>query len=146
MPAGSLPMNKRMLKIPDVEKKINDRMEDLVDAMLDLALGHYKMISKFNPETGDVEQKVYVIEPDYKALAFLIENVMGKVPQRVEMTGDGGGPIKVIPWMTMAEAIRTGMMPQLQAGEDEETSDPDSDAIPGEFTHVIEEVTSGNEN
>ena len=107
------------MQIPDVEEKIKARLDELLSAMLDLALGHYKQISKYDKEAGEVQTKIYTTDPDFKALAFLIENVIGKVPQRLEMTGDGGGPIRVIPWMTTAEATRMGLIENkmLEAGD-----------------------------
>jgi len=121
MPSRKKPVLSKaaLLQIPDVEEKIKARLDELLSAMLDLALGHYKQISKYDKEAGEVQTKIYTTDPDFKALAFLIENVIGKVPQRLEMTGDGGGPIRVIPWMTTAEATRMGLIENkmLEAGD-----------------------------
>lgn len=117
-----------LMKIPDVEERINERLDELLVAMMDLALGHKVQVNKFNKETGEMETRIYSQPPDYKALSFLIENVIGKVPQRVEMTGAGGGAIQVIPYMTMAEAVKAGLRPQLTAPEED-----DPDIIEGEL-------------
>lgn len=47
---------------------------------------------------GDGETVVYAVSPDRQALQYLIERGMGKVPQRVELTGDEGGPMEILPW------------------------------------------------
>ncbi len=116
---------KALLKIPDIEQKILGRMDDLLQAMLDRALGHYVVIHKFNKETGEVETRIYLEPPDVRAATFLIENVIGKVPQRIEMSGPDGGPVRVIPWMTLEEAEKLGLRTQITA--------PDApDALPPE--------------
>ncbi len=151
MPAktAKILLSKRaLLKIPDIEKKIGERMDDLLEAMLDLALGHYSVSHKFNTETGQIEAKIYTVDPDYKALAFLMENFMGKTPQRLEITGDGGGPIKIIPYMTMGEAQR---MKLIEAPEDEDDADTDEEeSIAAEFTDItaalnVEDIAGGPE-
>ncbi len=47
---------------------------------------------------ADGETVVYAVGPDRQALQYLIERGMGKVPQRVELTGDEGGPMEILPW------------------------------------------------
>lgn len=143
---SSAPFPKRLLKQPDVLKKIEARSDDLLSALIDLALGHYVTIAKFNRLTGQVETRVYAQPPDYKALAFLMENVIGKVPNRLEITGEDGGPVKIVPYMSMPEAIRVGIIEsaqreqkQLGAGEDE---DEDEDAIEAEEAEY-EELPAG---
>jgi len=126
-----------LMKIPDAEARILARLDDLLTAMLDLALGHFVMIPKFNKETGEVETRVYEREPDAKAAMFLIENVIGKVPQRLEMTGKDGGPVKVIPWMSMDEAVKIGLMPSLVEQPDDDDDDAaDDGATEGEYHDV----------
>lgn len=131
-----------LMKIPDAEARILLRLDDLLTAMLDLALGHFVYIPRFNKETGEVETRVYEREPDAKAAMFLIENVIGKTPQRIEMTGKDGGPVKVIPWMSMDEAVKIGLLPSLTATDDanedeDETDSHQDDVLDGEF-HVAE--------
>lgn len=48
---------------------------------------------------------VYKLQPDLKALAYLIDRAMGKAPQRYEITGEEGGPVQVIPWMPAGATI-----------------------------------------
>ncbi len=59
--------------IQQAEKRIADRLPELIDGIFDLARGG-----------------------DYKATAYLIDRVMGKPMQAVEQTGPGGGPLRVI--------------------------------------------------
>lgn len=130
---------KKLLKTPEVLKRIEQRSDDLLKAMIDLALGHYVTIAKFNKLTGEVETRVYEQPPDYKALSFLLENVIGKVPNRLEITGEGGGPVKIVPYMSMPEAMRIGIIAQaqqeqkqLEQGQQDE--DEDEDIAEAEFT------------
>ena len=114
-------------KIPGAEAKIFDNLDALLDAMLALALGHKFQTSRFDKDAGEVVTLIWDVPPDYKALAFLIENVIGRVPSRVELTGKDGGAIKVIPWMTMDEAVQMGLRPSLELTEGED------DVIEGEL-------------
>lgn len=139
------PSPKALLKIPEFEQKVQDRLDDLLKAMIDLALGHFVTVAKFNKNTGEVETRIYEQPPDYKALSFLIENVIGKVPSRLEITGAGGGPVKVVPYMTMEEAIRVGIVQramqeqkQLEAGGSDSDED-DSATVDGEYTVTDED-------
>ena len=47
---------------------------------------------------------VYRERPNLMALQYLVDRGMGKVPTRVEVTGDSGGPVAVIPWRPALEA------------------------------------------
>ena len=135
-----------LMKIADVEAKISEKLPALLDAMLDLAMGHAVQITRFDKNSGEIITQVYDQPPDYKALAFLIENVIGKVPQRVEMTGDGGGPVQVISWMHADEATKLGLRQQLLAtaaaagaGSDSASNDDDDEAIEGESREVSDD-------
>ena len=61
-----------------------------------------------DPETGEEENLgflvVYKTAPSLKALQYLSDRAMGKPPQRMELTGDGGGPMEIMPWRPMTEA------------------------------------------
>ncbi len=123
-------------KIPGAEAKIFDNLDALLDAMLALALGHKLQTSRFDKDAGEVVTVVWDVPPDYKALAFLIENVIGKVPSRVELTGKDGEAVRVIPWMTMDEAVKMGLRPSLalESGESD-----DEDVIEGELVDATPE-------
>jgi len=43
--------------------------------------------------------KIYMEPPDRQALQYLIDRGLGKIPDRVELTGEDGGPMAIIPWM-----------------------------------------------
>ena len=132
---------KALLKIPDIEQKILGRMDDLLQAMLDRALGHYVVIHKFNKDTGEVETRVYLEPPDVRAATFLIENVIGKVPQRIEMSGPDGGPVRVIPWMTLEEAEKLGLRSQITTAEPDAlpAAEEEQDVQEGEYSIVGDE-------
>lgn len=126
-----------LAKIPGAEAKIFDNLDALLDAMLALALGHKVMTSRYDKDSGDVVTTVWDVPPDYKALAFLIENVIGKVPSRVELTGKDGGAVRVIPWMTTEEAVKMGLRASIAAESEE---DDEEEPLEGEFT----QLTSGS--
>ena len=113
--SNRLPVStKRVLAtIPDAEKRIQEQLSHLLDTMFDIAYGVYYEKAQLDADSGEVVLRIYKSPPDYKALAFLLENVMGKVPQRVEMTGADGGPVKIIPWMTFTEAVKMGLQEQI---------------------------------
>ena len=64
-----------------------------------------------NAESGQEEVLgfglvVYRTAPNLAALQYLVDRGMGKVPSRIEITGDEGGAIQIIPWMpALEEAI-----------------------------------------
>lgn len=67
--------------------------------------------------------KVYMEAPNLQALTYLADRGLGKIPQRHELTGEGGGAIEVIPWAP------AGML------------DEDKNIIEGEATEVpVEEI------
>ena len=47
---------------------------------------------------------VYRQPPNLTALQYLVDRGMGKVPSRLEITGNEGGPVAVIPWRPALEA------------------------------------------
>ena len=44
------------------------------------------------------KKRIYTKAPDRAALEYLLDRGMGKAPQRLEMTGGGGGPMEFIAW------------------------------------------------
>ena len=108
MPSGEIrPGARRSVKIKHsvavrkAEKRIADRLPELVDSLFDLALG-----VPVEKETPDGERVVYVKPPDRQAILNLLNRVMGKPVDRresagkesiphsmtVEITFDGEGP------------------------------------------------------
>src|SRR5215217_2442850 len=64
--------------IAKAEKKIADRLPWLIDKMMELADGVY--VEKIGL-TGPI---VYQQAPDYKAIAYLVDRIMGKPTDRKE--------------------------------------------------------------
>lgn len=60
-------------KVTEAERKIADKLPDLIDAMLVLALGH---VAQKIDRNGEVE--VYDVPPNFKAIEYLSNRVMGK--------------------------------------------------------------------
>lgn len=73
------------------EKRIVDRLPELIDAQFDLALG--VTVQDVDRETGGTI--VYTRPPDSKAGQYLIDRIMGKPTQHQEVTGEDGGPIQI---------------------------------------------------
>ncbi|MDE1850048.1 MAG: hypothetical protein KGI00_04950 [Candidatus Micrarchaeota archaeon] len=130
----------QVMSIPDAEQRIRKVLPDLLDRMIDLALGALAVGIVIDEETGEPTPRVYRTLPDQRALSFLIEHSIGKVPQRVELTGSEGKPMEIIPWMPMAVAVSEGVVAAsndrflLPSGEDQEqeqTSDSTDDDLDG---------------
>lgn len=118
---------RKAMKAPEVTEFITDRMEILLERMWDLALGVVVLEEKVDKDTGDVIPRIFRLAPDRQALQWLIENGIGKVPNRVEMTGADGGPVQVTPWMPVAAGRAAGLLPD---------PDADADTFEGEATDV----------
>lgn len=103
---------KAAMEIPEVEEAIKARLPVLIQRMFDLAEGVIMVETRTDNETGELVQRIYQVAPDRQALQFLIENVIGKTPQRVEMTGKGGGPMEVIPWAPLTQMEAAGLLPE----------------------------------
>ncbi len=109
---------KAMMQLPEFEEAIRSRLPSLVAAMFDLATGVQMIERKRDPDNKEEwGERVYWKAPDRQAAQFLIENVIGKVPTRVEMTGKDGEPMKIIPWMPKLEAIEEGIVETLDEDE-----------------------------
>lgn len=76
-------------QIQRAEKKIADRLPWIVDKMFELADGVYV------EKPGLTGPIIYQQAPDYKALAYLADRIMGKPTERKELTGADGSPIPV---------------------------------------------------
>lgn len=66
------------------EKKIVDRLPEIVDAQIRLALG--VMVEDVNPITG--EEAVYKEPPDGKAGQYLINRILGLPKAKVDLNVD----------------------------------------------------------
>lgn len=99
-----------LMQLEDVDRVIRGSLPILIDRMMELALGVLVLDVKANPKTGEIEQKIFRVPPDRQALQYLIENVIGKVPQRVELTGKDGGAVEIVPWAPMQAAEEAGLI------------------------------------
>lgn len=69
--------------IQRAEKRIADRLPELVDSLFDLANGVVVEETQW-----DGSEKVYKRAPDFKSASYLIDRVIGKPTQSVEVEGD----------------------------------------------------------
>lgn len=87
---------------PKRKLRILDRAESQVIRHLPLYLGKLEelangvLVMKVDGRSG--EETIYRTPPDRQALEFLVEHAKGKVPQRQEITGEGGGGIVFQAW------------------------------------------------
>lgn len=105
-----------MMDIPDVEETIKAELPILLQRMFDLAEGVVLAEPIWNEATQSYERRIYEQKPDRQALQFLIENVIGKVATRVEMTGKDGEKLSIVPWMPLAIAVERGHVEDLIEG------------------------------
>lgn len=83
---GPRQVQRYVMAIRKAEKQIADRLPELMDGMIDLALG-------VRAEDGEKQQK-YSKQPEYKALEFLISKVMPKSSERQVAKADE--PVQVV--------------------------------------------------
>ena len=78
--------------IVGAEKKIRDRLPDIVDAQIKLALG-----VKAVRENEDGSEEIYTTIPDRQAGQYLMNRIMGTPVQKneTELNGADGEPFKV---------------------------------------------------
>jgi hypothetical protein len=87
--AGRKPKDEKFKQpIAKAEKKIADRLPWLIDQMMELAEG--VVVQEFD---RDGIPRVYQRPPDYKAIAYLADRIMGKPTERKEITGQDGEPL-----------------------------------------------------
>ena len=63
------------------------------------------------------EEEIFLIPPDRQANEYLIDRGMGKAPSRVEITGEGGGPLQYVAWAGPEELERNEMIIEGEARE-----------------------------
>ncbi len=76
--------------VAKAEKQIRDRLPWLIEQQFSLAEG------VFIEERTNDGRLIYQKPPDYKALAYLIDRIMGKPTERQEQEHSGGLTIKVV--------------------------------------------------
>lgn len=69
-------------------KTILGRQDELVNSMIDLAVGAQVEDASIDPETGQVVKRTYTQLPDRQALAWLLEQAHGKATQKREVQVD----------------------------------------------------------
>lgn len=74
------------------EKQIVDRLPEIVQAQIDLALG--VTVHEVDDDSGGVN--IYQKPPDHKAGAYLIDRILGKPTTKVEAGSEDGGPLRII--------------------------------------------------
>jgi hypothetical protein len=99
-----------LMDIPEVDKEVRKRLPALLQRMFDIAEGVFIQEERYGEDGPMV--RVYQMAPDRLALQFLIENVIGKTPQRLELTGKGGGPMEVVPWAPLTQMEAAGLLPE----------------------------------
>lgn len=77
--------------IAKAEKKIADRLPMLIERMIELSEG--VVVQEFDREG---EPRIYQRPPDYKAIAYLVDRIMGKPTERQEVDGETDIRIRVI--------------------------------------------------
>jgi hypothetical protein len=83
--------------------------------------------------TGDGNEVVYDIAPDRQALEYLVERGMGKIPQKMELTGEDGGGVKIIPWMPQSALEEQRAIEDVIEGESKEVFDEPHDIVRAEL-------------
>lgn len=127
------------------EKRVADRLPELVDNMLILANGGYQRVEeqwapagslyigsgkdsvKMYPDLPDdelvlVKRTVSIADKDRQANEYLINRIMGKPTERQEISGPDRGPIPVETYDYNAAIAEITAGP----GEDSDTPGPDS--------------------
>jgi hypothetical protein len=112
--AGRKPKAEKFkLPIARAERRIADRLPELIDNLFALAAG-------VAVEEADAQghPRVYSRPPCYKSNAYLIDRILGKPKQAVEVGGPGGAPLAV--------PIRT-----VEVVNPDGRSDDDRPGVPG---------------
>ena len=90
--AGRKPTREKYAgKVAAAEKKIADRLPDIVDAALDLALG--VVVQEKDEETG--EERIYTKPGCYRSQQYLLNRILGTPTQVQDVTVQDKGPLEV---------------------------------------------------
>lgn len=71
----------------------------------ELAMGVVVIGYEGEDQEGNPVVVAYKEKPDLRALQILVDRGMGKVVDKVEITGEEGGPIGILPWIPGPELI-----------------------------------------
>jgi hypothetical protein len=77
--------------IARAEKRIADRLPELIDRAFELAEG-----VEVEKTQADGTTKFYSQPPCIKAITYLMDRIMGRPTQALEHSGAGSGPLKVV--------------------------------------------------
>ncbi len=91
----------------EAEEMIRRELPELIKRLIDLARG-VVVYETVGPD-GQGE-RVYRLPPDQKALTYLLDRVLGRPAQRMEMVGEGGTQPLIITLMPRQEALREGFI------------------------------------
>jgi hypothetical protein len=81
--------------INKAEKRIADKLPELIGNMFELAAG--VTISEPDDNASDGSGKrIYTRPPDRQANEYLINRILGKPTERQEVSGEDGGPLKIV--------------------------------------------------
>ena len=130
--------------IEKAEGWARNRLSGNLKKLLELAAGVYivapvpkgqkpEYLILRNPETGHEEVLgfglvVYRTPPNLAALQYLVDRGMGKTPTRVEITGEDGGAISVIPWRPALEEADVAGYIEGEVRDASEEEDGEGDA------------------
>jgi hypothetical protein len=89
--------------ITRAEKRIADRLPELIENMLALAGGVFVERPARDGKDGAADDppkappdRVYLTPPDRQANEYLINRILGRPTERAEVTGVQGGPVEVV--------------------------------------------------
>jgi hypothetical protein len=110
--AGRKPKAERFApKIARAEKRIADRLPELIDNLFVLAQG--VRVEMLNP---DGEPAVYARPPDYKANSYLIDRILGRPTEAVEVGGPDGRPLPAPVTLVEVNRLESRPMPDDDGG------------------------------
>lgn len=88
--AGRKPLREKYERhINQAEKKIADKLPQLVDVLMKQALG--QILVQEELEDGP---EIHAVAPDRKAGEYLVNRILGRPTEHHELTGADGGPIE----------------------------------------------------
>lgn len=96
------------------EEVLQEELDELILRAIDLAKG--VLVQETVMEDGKPVERVYRMPPNPKVLMYVLDRVMGRPAQRIEMAGEGFMPV-IIPLMPRERAIEEGLIAEEIAGE-----------------------------
>lgn len=78
----AIEMRKRLVE------RVGEKIDPLIDAHLDLALGYYEAITIKDKDGKEIIVNAYKKAPDASALRYLKDQVIGKATETIKVTED----------------------------------------------------------